>query len=91
MQKHCVRKNLDLENAFKNGSLDKTVYVELPRCTHREKERKSEVIKFNQSLYGLKDVAKVWSDLLFKKLHEIALNERSAASCVAFLKGPQLS
>lgn len=70
---HAV--HYEVQNAFSNGKLDRTVYMEFPKFIYRDDQRKSQVMKLKRSSYVLKDAARIWHDLLSFMFEEAVLKD----------------
>lgn len=82
VQRKWQVRQLDFDNAFPNGKLDRDVYVYVPRHGHVENIHGAKVLKLNRSLYGLREAGKVWYELLVKELKAAGLHEMKHAPCV---------
>lgn len=72
-------RQLDIPTAFLNGKLENDVYIYTPDGL----ETKSQILKLNRALYGLKESPKVWNDTF----NEFALEnnfERSKYDCCLY-------
>lgn len=49
IEKNWVARHLNLKNTYQNGLLDGPFYIELPKYSWRERERKSKVMKLSPS------------------------------------------
>lgn len=73
----------DFETAFLNGILEETIYMRLPQGT--KTNFKGEVLKLLRSIYGLKQAARVWYQLLKTTFAEFGFTPTPADPCL-FLK-----
>lgn len=58
LQKNYEIRQLDIPTAFLNGELNSEVYIKPPEGL----KTKSQVLKLNRALYGLKESPRVWND-----------------------------
>ncbi|GBP23594.1 Retrovirus-related Pol polyprotein from transposon TNT 1-94 [Eumeta japonica] len=61
--------HLDVTTAFLNGTLDKTIYMKIPKG-FSEKTQNGQVLKLKKAIYGLKQSSRAW----YKKVDECLLN-----------------
>ncbi|KAK8957155.1 hypothetical protein KSP39_PZI001100 [Platanthera zijinensis] len=67
---------LDIKNAFLNGDLQETVYMQQP--PEFETTGESQVCHLLKALYGLKQSPRAWFDKFSKALRDIGFTRRSA-------------
>ena len=72
---------LDVKTAFLHGVLDCDLYMEQPEG-FEDKEHPDYVCKLNKCLYGLKQSAKCWNELLDKHFTETGYIKADADGCV---------
>ena len=79
IQKHIV-KHIDIKMAFLNGVLNENIYMKHPKGFENEKFA-NKVCKLNKSLYGLKQSAKCWNEVIDKFLQEQGFRKGNADEC----------
>ena len=72
---------LDVKTAFLHGVLDCDLYMEQPEG-YENKEHPDYVCKLNKCLYGLKQSAKCWNELLDKHFTETGYTKADADGCL---------
>ena len=72
---------LDVKTAFLHGVLDCDLYMEQPEG-YEDNEHPDYVCKLNKCLYGLKQSAKCWNELLDKHFIETGYIKADADGCV---------
>lgn len=81
-QRGYLRRHFDFQNAFPNGKLDRMVYAELQKTIFGDELRANKVMRLKRSLYGLKDAAHIWYELLKSQFAEAVLVKLKSAPCV---------
>lgn len=79
-QKGWLIHQVDYSNAFIQGSLDRKVYMHVPKMIKKVPEGK--VCLLRRSLYGLREAPSIWYALLSKELRAIGMNSLASAPCV---------
>lgn len=64
-------RQLDVNNAFLNGILQETVYMEQPMGFEKSNGNNQLVSKLNKALYGLKQAPHAWFERLRSSLHSL--------------------
>lgn len=77
-----VVRRLALQNTFPIGMLGRSLYIEVPNCIRSGSWDKNKVFKLIQSLYGLKEEAKVWYQIIITKFGQLNFNELDRALSV---------
>ena len=72
---------LDVKTAFLHGVLDCDLYMEQPEG-YEDKEHPDYVCKLNKCLYGLKQSAKCWNELLDRHFIENGYTKADADGCL---------
>lgn len=80
VQRGWLIHQVDYSNAFLQGDLNRTVYMEIPKCFEGDTDGK--VCSLMKSLYGLREAPRIWYKLLSKELCEIGLKPLPSAPCV---------
>lgn len=79
-QKQWEVHQIDYSNAFLQGTLDREVYMTVPKFTAGDYSNK--VCRLNKTLYGLRESPRVWYNLLSSNLIDIGLKPLESAPCV---------
>ena len=72
---------VDFSNAFAQATLEEEVYISLPQG-FAHSEGADVVLRLNKSLYGLKQAALCWYELLKKGLEDIGFKMQSNTPCL---------
>ena len=64
---------LDVKNAFLNGTLEEEVYMDLPPCFEKGDRRKTRKLK--KSLYVLKQLPQAWFERLTKSIKRFGFTQ----------------
>lgn len=72
----------DFQNAFSNGKQHLSVYVEMPGYLHGDDMRAQNVLKLWRSLYGLRDAARIWYELMTSEFNAFRPSQWDAAQCI---------
>jgi hypothetical protein len=83
--RNYVVHHFDVKTAFLNGKLDDVIYMRQPPG-FEEEGQEEKVCLLKKSLYGLKQAAKVWNDLLKKCLFEQNFQQSENDPCLFFKK-----
>jgi Reverse transcriptase (RNA-dependent DNA polymerase) len=65
--RHMASRQLDVNCAFLNGKIDRTIYIELPQVVYSDAERQDKIGLLRRSLYGLKQSPMLWNAHLAKQ------------------------
>lgn len=87
VQRKWFIRQMDFENAFVNGNLDREVIVEFPKYVYPDDVRRTSVMRLRKSLYGLREAPKIWYELLSTTLKSYGLVEMRNAPCVFTKQG----
>lgn len=68
-------KQIDFPNAFPNGKLDHSVYVQLPKQLFAIEKRSAVVVMLLCSYYGLEDASKLWLEVMKDKFGAAGMKE----------------
>lgn len=71
-------RHYDVTSAFLNGDLKEEIYLRQPPGF----EKGEQVCKLKKSLYGLKQAARVWNEVLHKVLIECGCNQSTDDPCL---------
>jgi hypothetical protein len=74
-------KQADFSNAFAQAKLEEEIYIELPQG-FQHPDGQDVVLKLNKSLYGLKQAALCWYELLKKGLESVGFKAKSTDPCL---------
>ena len=72
----------DVKSAFLNGSLKETIYMKAPQGMETNK-----VLLLKKSLYGLKQAAKSWNDMLISTLKSVGFSVSDFDDCLFIYEG----
>jgi len=75
--------SIDFSNAFVQATLDKPVWIHLPRGFHSSLPGKS-CLRLIKSLYGLSVAPRLWFQLLFKALKAMGFKQSSMDPCLLY-------
>ena len=76
---------MDVVSAFLNGELEDTIYMKQPEG-FIDPDNQTKVCKLNRSLYGLKQSARCWNQLMDEYLKSSNYKQSSADPCVYYRK-----
>jgi hypothetical protein len=79
-QKYKLRK-FDVATAFLNGTMDYLCYIDIPKGTDWQL-KKGEGLRLLKALYGTKQAAKLWHDILDELLVEHKFTKNDAEPCL---------
>lgn len=77
---------MDVCNAFLNGFLDESIYLEIPDGYRSDIDRTENVLLLNKSLYGLKQAPKAWNWEFNKFMLSIDFKKSEAYECLYISK-----
>ena len=72
---------MDVQTAFLNGKLQEEIYMKQPVC-FEQKGKESLVCKLEKGLYGLKQAARCWYQLLNDYVHKVGYQQCSSDPCI---------
>lgn len=75
-------RNLDFKKGFLNGHLERQAFAELPKENVPELKNEGYVMKLKRRLYGLRDAANIWNQLLLEVLNQVLFVEMGTAFCL---------
>lgn len=75
-------RQFDVKTAFLNGTLEENIYMKLPPGF----DQSSQVMHLRKSLYGLKQAARTWNQLLTKSLESVGFTQSKVDECLYVLK-----
>jgi hypothetical protein len=81
--------SIDFSSAFVQASLEKSVWLHIPRGFQSNREGKT-ILKLNKSIYGLSVAPKLWYEHLFKALKEDGFVASKFDACLLFKKDMML-
>jgi hypothetical protein len=81
--------SIDFSSAFVQASLEKSVWLHIPRGFESGREGKT-ILKLNKSIYGLSVAPKLWYEHLFKALLEDGFVASQFDPCLLFKKDMML-
>lgn len=73
---------LDVKNAFLNGSLSEEVYMTIPEGIEINESNKSKVCLLKRSIYGLKQAPKVWNQRFNEFMIKSSFNRSKSDYCL---------
>ena len=79
IQNGYIAHQLDISTAYLNAELDCEIYIEPPKGYCQDD---SQVCKLNKSLYGLKQSAKLWNDVLNTFMMSLKFNRSRSDLCL---------
>lgn len=77
-----VVKQYDIKTAFLNGSLEEEIFMKPPPGQHHQY---GEVCRLKKSLYGLKQAARVWNQVLHESLTKNGCKQNETDNCLYVL------
>jgi hypothetical protein len=77
--------SIDFSSAFVQATLEKSVWLHIPRGFQSEREGKT-ILRLNKSIYGLSVAPKLWYEHLFKALNETGFVASKFDPCLLFKK-----
>ena len=81
--------SIDFSSAFVQATLEKSVWLHLPRGFRSDKKGKT-ILRLNKSIYGLSVAPKLWYEHLFKALKEHGFVASKFDPCLLFKKDMML-
>ncbi len=73
---------LDICNAFLNGFVNDSIYLEIPDGVFPDVDRSRNVLLLNRSLYGLKEAPKLWNLEFSRFVTSIGFKQCSSDECL---------
>ena len=77
--------HVDVKNAYLNAPLKDELYIEQP--FGYERKDKSLVCKLHKAMYGLKQAARCWNELLHSIMGKLGLQQFGSEECIYATKG----
>lgn len=75
VQRNLKVKHFDSQTDFPTGELERIVNMKLPMHIFGQERSNSNIISIHRCLYGLKDAAKTWYDLITSKFMKARLRK----------------
>lgn len=74
-------RHLDVKSAYLNGELEEEIFLDQPEG-FQKRRHKSKVLRFQKSLYGLKQSARAWNKRATEVLNLIGFQQKNADQCL---------
>ena len=81
--------HIDVKNAYLNAPIKEEIYVEQP-FGYENKFKRTFACKLNKAMYGLKQAAKCWNDMLTRIMTDLGLRQFESEECIYATKGNEL-
>lgn len=85
LTKHWSIHQLDVNNAFLNGSLTEVIYMQQPSGFEQQKGDVSLVCRLHKTIYGLKQAPRAWFDKLASVLQHMGFSASKADPSLFFM------
>lgn len=73
--------HLDVDTAFLYGTIDYEIYMELPAGFYHKERKHGKVVRLLKSLYGLKQAARIWNQVLHGVLIQFGFKQTQMDNC----------
>ena len=74
---------MDVTGSYLYGHIDQPIYLKLPPGTY-ENEKNKKICKLNKALYGLRQIGRIWYEVLNKILQQMGFKSSYSKPCLYY-------